>query len=590
MLYARGTSLAARIACTAVLLVTAFVIGELCVRRQDALDEETRRTINRCALIFGILFALAAVAGHAVYKDNTLHEMIASPKAVFRTLASLFGIAMVTTQASSLIWGFLEEHDGAKAAGKRALSSRTVFFLSWAMLFVAWIPTLLAFWPGMFSYDMGKQSSYVFTGEYTSHHPPLHTWIVGVCLKAEGFMGLRGITIYELVQMLVISASLASLVAFVHARKMPRWLVIASVVFFACPLTSIMALCPTKDIFFAALFIPLLIQLSRVIAQPEQRLTHIPTLVSLALLALGCCLLRNNFVYAFVVAAVLCIVALPKRKFVSVALITPIALTLVISGPVYGALGIVKGFGREAICLPINQVAGVLANDRDSLSQEQIDELSTFINVDKAAENYNPRFADPTKDLFTTDDSRNATFLKLWASIGLSHPKSYLYTALSQNLPYWYLGASPVDSYSQRIYLETDDYDAEYYQVENASKLPAYYDFLRGLATFETLEKIPFARFILSLAMPLWVMAFGALSLIGRNEKQWSRALVFLVPLTFLLTFFAGPVSNMRYIIPFFFASPLFLCAIVFPNRLFADKKDSRDHRPAHGKHAALKA
>lgn len=161
---------------------------------------------------------------------------------------------------------------------------------------------------------------------------------------------------------------------------------------------------------------------------------------------------------------------------------------------------------------------------------------------------------------------------------------SYLYSALSLNLPYWYLGAPPVDSYSQRIYLEVDDYPADYYQVEPNSKLPAYYDFLYGLSTFETLEKIPGARFALSLAMPLWILLFGICSLFGRNRREWRRALVLLAPLAFLLTFFAGPVSNMRYIFPFFFASPLFLCAIIFPNRLFGDGQKAHATRGKHGR------
>lgn len=588
MLYTRGYPLAARIVCAVVLLVAAFAIGELYVRRQGRFEQSPEKSINRCALVFGILFALAAVAGHAVFQDNTLHEMIASPKAVARTLATLFGIAIVTAEASALIWQFLEEHDTvASHATKRVLSTRTVYFVAWAIIFTSWIPTLLAFWPGMFSYDMPKQSTYVFTNAYTSHHPPLHTWIVGLCLHAEGFLGLRGITIYELLQMLVISASLASLVAFIRARKMPRWLVVASVVFFVCPLTSMMCLCPTKDVFFAACFIPLLIQLCRVVQDPEARLAHIPTLASIALLALGCCLFRNNFVYALVIIAILCVVVLPKRATTCAAFAVPIVATLIISGPIYSALGIAPGHAREALVLPIHQVARVLAYEGDTLTSDQIDDLNYFFDANEAGEIYNPRFGDPTKDIYTTDDSRNAEFIKLWAKIGLTHPVSYLYSALSINLPYWYLGAPPVDSYSQRIYLEVDDYPAKYYQVEPNSKLPAYYDFLYGLSTFETLEKIPGARFALSLAMPLWILLFGICSLCGRNRSQWRRALALMVPLLFLLTFFAGPVSNMRYVFPFFFASPLFFCVIAFPNRLFAGTQDDTESQPAHGRHAA---
>ncbi len=577
--FTRDYSIATQVVCAIVFFAIAVAIAWLHQRANGTATLEKNRFLDRVALVFGAFFAIGIVAGHAVYVDNTLHEMIVTPLAIIRSIVAVFGITVFSANATALAWAFVERRADERPAGSsRHVSARTVFAIAWAVIFASWIPTLLAFWPGVFSYDMPAQAAWALSGIYSSHHPPIHTWIVGLCLNAEGFLGLRGITIYELLQTVILSASLAVLIGFLHERRAPRWLLVASVAFFACPLTSVMAICPTKDNFFAAFFIVLLIQLCRFVSRQSQS-AHVPTLVSISVLALACCLFRNNFVYALAVVAALALAAFPGRRTVVVALAIPVAMAFVISGPVYRAMGIHEGSMRELLPLPINQISRVLANERDTLSDDDIANINVYFDADAAAEKYNPRFADPTKDLFTAEKVSLADFIRLWANIGMRHPNGYLYAALSLNLPYWYLGAPPVDCYAQRDYLEVDNFpdpNAAYY-VELSSKLPAYHDFLYGLATFETLEAIPLARVLFSLATPLWILLFCMCSLIARNPRKWNRTFIYLLSLAFLLTFFLGPVSNMRYLIPLYLAMPLYLYAFAFPERLFLDESAPKD-------------
>ena len=57
---------------------------------------------------------------------------------------------------------------------------RKFYWFCFAVLFLSWVPVLLASWPGIFSYDCGWQLAAVADHAWTAHHPILHTamlWI-----------------------------------------------------------------------------------------------------------------------------------------------------------------------------------------------------------------------------------------------------------------------------------------------------------------------------------------------------------------------------------------------------------------------------
>ena len=157
------------------------------------------------------------------------------------------------------------------------LSDRQFYLLCASALFLAWVPVLLAAWPGIFSYDCGWQLAAFVDGEVTGHHPILHTALLGVtrmlghALSGGGQAGNQtGALLYSLVQMTAMSLLYADVCLFLRQRRTPRWLQLGSLLFLGFhPVNSLMALCATKDSLFTAVFAVFIVRLFRMAEDRE---------------------------------------------------------------------------------------------------------------------------------------------------------------------------------------------------------------------------------------------------------------------------------------------------------------------------------
>ena len=96
----------------------------------------------------------------------------------------------------------------------------------------------------------------------------------------------------------------------------------------------------------------------------------------------------------------------------------------------------------ESLCIPLQQVSFVLANDRD-LTPEQNELIDQVIDRTYIKELYNPTFADNMKELVRAGnpqylEDHKTDFLKLWISLGLKYPGDYLEAYIQQTNGYWY--------------------------------------------------------------------------------------------------------------------------------------------------------
>lgn len=72
---------------------------------------------------------------------------------------------------------FLPTEEACFKRDKKGILS--VFFKSWILLFLGYLPCFLAFYPGLYCYDMTWQWDMYWTGDYSTHHPLLHTYLCG---------------------------------------------------------------------------------------------------------------------------------------------------------------------------------------------------------------------------------------------------------------------------------------------------------------------------------------------------------------------------------------------------------------------------
>ena len=97
---------------------------------------------------------------------------------------------------------WLEKKCGPILTGKRS------FWISWGVIFLLWLPALLASWPGVYVIDNVFQVQWFLEGNISVHHPILHTYILGFCMEAgKKIFGSyeAGLGVYSVGQMLILS-------------------------------------------------------------------------------------------------------------------------------------------------------------------------------------------------------------------------------------------------------------------------------------------------------------------------------------------------------------------------------------------------
>ena len=99
---------------------------------------------------------------------------------------AVFGILA----ARGLEWGYRCIPDacpGTVGSGSRRLKIKRRWI--WVGIFLAWLPVWLALYPGAFAYDAEFAYEQIRTGALTSHHPVLHTLILGNTVRLGNLSG-----------------------------------------------------------------------------------------------------------------------------------------------------------------------------------------------------------------------------------------------------------------------------------------------------------------------------------------------------------------------------------------------------------------
>ena len=537
------------------------------------------------SLAGGFLFAAMTAFGFSLNYTDTIWNEYVFPAVLCLTpffgICTGFGLRGLTQQKpdrAAAAGAKGEEAGGLKrgAAGVSrslagwlsGLSDKRFYLLCAGILFLSWVPVLLAAWPGIFSYDSGWQLAAFVDGDVTGHHPILHTALLGVtrmlghALAGSGQAGNQaGALLYSLVQMLAMAALYAEVCLFLRQRRVPRWLLVGTVLFLGFhPVNGLMALCATKDSLFTAVFAVFIVQLFRM---AEDKNTFFASRKRQALFCVNVFFLfalRNNGFHTFLLCAPFLIFVF-RRFWKKTLLLILICLGLygIYNGPVYSALDIEKSDPREMCSVLMQSAARVYNLDYLGLTEEEKEAFLSIID-EEGLESYLSRFADPVKAYFHGEKFAEDPwpFLRAWLSAGMRHKKIYIDSFLANTFGYWYPGNSIEDTENGRDYFEYYCKDfREDVDVEMESKLPALSEFYRRIGNEASFQKVPVVAAAFNLGVYTWLWIFACL--LAFYGKQWKRALV-LVPFgAYFLTNLLGPVVKMRYHYPFIACAPLLL-------------------------------
>ncbi len=457
------------------------------------------------------------------------------------------------------------------------------FFIVWVIIFICFIPVLLATFPGIWCYDAFAQLYQYQVKSITSFHPPLHTLLIGFCFDFGKILyhknpDLAGVLIYSLVQMLVMSGVFAYCCYFLAKIKVPIIIQILSIIFFGLfPVNQIFAVSPTKDVIFAGLMLLILIFVYEAIIDRKKFFCSYFLQIRFIVFVVLACLFRNNEVYAFLLCVPFLLVAFRKYLF-KISAICLICLICYFSftGPIYKLFNIGKGSSAEALSIPIHQLSRIIYYHNDELNANEYSINELFKNTTP----YSISSADYEKANFKSDVFFNSKkdYLKLYFELGLKYPKDYVIAFLDNTIasyyPDWTYTAPSIYNennslYNHFKYIEYNNHekgeifafsnDAKY--IERKSLAPHLNFILESLIEKEQYQHLPIVSILFSQGFYIWFM-FLAIAICIYNKRYWlTLPMLFLLALWF--TFLFGPVALVRYSYPLFISFPLMISIIL---------------------------
>lgn len=532
----------------------------------------TDRRLKAVSAVGGILLGLAVVyGGYAHYANNIF---ISVPESLLQPFLAM-GISVCTTPACAVIlqlpsrfehWntGRRTRPDG-RLQTFLAAHPRYYFLLAWSILMLSYLPLFLCQWPGNFVFDAKYQLSEVVYDSYSTHHPLLHTLLMGGAYRLGLRMGnpSAGYQLYTLLQMLVLTGVFAYLLLYLYKRKAPACIRICTFLWFALfPMHGLFAISATKDVLFAAFFLWHSIFLYRLLVdrEPFGPYSYVGTVISGVLMVL----LRNNARYALCAAGLILLLSLkPLASRLRILLL--LAAVLLLSslcnrGLIASTHAHSSDTNREMMSVPLQCMARVASYRGGELDAALYEELCLYVPPEDIPR-YNPYISDPVKGSANEEllGSNKVNLFKLWLKIGLQFPDEYLESIITNTMGYWYplnqgrYVSADIALYHTLIGVEHEITKHDYFPL--AGRLYNYFFYL------DTYRSTPVLGYLFRNAPYVWLLI---LTLLWSIWKKHYRLLLWgMLPLMYLGTCFLGPMAALRYIYCLIVCTPLLLYAAV---------------------------
>ena len=449
-----------------------------------------------------------------------------------------------------------------------------IYFL---IIFICWIPTVLAFYPSIIAYDGGFQIRKYFFLNQIPHHPILITklytffYALGLSIGSPSF----GMFLFSLFQMTFMATVFSYTVKFIEEETHKKLLRNISIIFYALyPYNQLFSITTTKDVIFAGLMLVFIIHLYKNIKE-EFKITNYIFLILIGIVML---LSRNNSIYTLEASLPFIILILinEKKKLIKVVTsflfiiiiyqITNTALYKIVSSQ---SIETKNDEGSFRVSIFAQAVGRVARDNENSLTQEEKEKISYYFkDYKKLGETYRENIAD---DATTMVNSKNINenkkeFFAFIIELGKKYSMSYVESFLDTTRGYWYIedtSFSKILSYNHSGAFELYDFGilGGPYKVKHESKMPKLKNFYINLYRLNMYQKIPILYTLLQPGIFFYITLAFLLYSIYKREKN--ILVISILLFTFYASCYLALCSIIRYIYPIIVNTPIMLAFVV---------------------------
>lgn len=539
---------------------------------------ENRRFLL-CAFAWGVPFALSCVLGWRLVHEGTVFGPGGSAAAYAGSFFLFLLETAVLSVPSVVLAAFVmrgrrvpgtaaenrqEAEDASEECSRRPIWQVWLFYS--LLIFLCWMPVFLAYYPSVFAYDAEGQLYQVLAGDYSTHHPLLHTLFLGAFFRLGIALGScsAGMAVHSVVQMALMAGTFGWALSFLYQRRVPGWERVLLFLFFSFfPANPVLAMSTTKDVLFAAFVLLYTLCLYRMACGRDVRQGGKAQAVYIVVGVLML-LFRNNAVYAFIVSVPIVYAGLAERKrmYLRMTLLV-FALFGICAFSLKAVTHAQSGSPREMLSVPLQQMARTRVKAEEEIDPSLRQELEKYIPSEWVFAAYNPHLADPVKNRAVIHDDP-AGLIKTWIRLGLQHPAIYIDAFLDNSLGLWYLWDTShaqvygIGTESGFGYLSTDNRTMPAgFEVEEHSLLPGLRVFMERIVSDNAYGRIPVVRLLFAPALYWWLLYLCLVTALYRKRYREILPVVFLV--AYCLTLLLSPTVLVRYIYPLLVTIPVIL-------------------------------
>ena len=463
-----------------------------------------------------------------------------------------------------------------------------LFYL--AFIFVCWLPVFLAYYPSVFAYDAEGQLYQVIAGDYSTHHPLLHTLFLGAFFRLGGRMGSysAGMAVHSVVQMLLMAGAFAGALTYLYEKRTARWTRILLLLFYGLfPTNSVLAISTTKDVLFSALVLLYTVCFYHLACDRNMQVTWKERSVCI-LLGVLMLLFRNNAVYALVVSVPILFWGMRRIKCdresqqedtlwdgkaagkeylrLSLGILFLFAMSAVSLKALTHAQ---SGSPREMLSVPLQQMARVWVNEENGeLMDDQSlrQEMEKYMPPEWGFSVYDPHLADRVKNIAIIHDDPKGLIIT-WIRLGMGYPGIYMDAFLDNSVGLWFL----LDDTHARVYGIGTETGFGYLSTDNRtmpagceivehSYLPGLRVFMEKIVSDNEYENWPVVKFLFAPALYWWLLYLYVV--VVMYKKRYREALPAIYLVAYYLTLLLSPTVLIRYMYPLVVTVPVILSCL----------------------------
>lgn len=455
----------------------------------------------------------------------------------------------------------------------------TCICVSAAVMLVAWIPWLLAFYPASMNWDTYYQMA-MYSGEtpvwvipyaptgsvvdhaFSDHHPFFDTLIYGAFAQfGRAITGSwnSGVFLFVLIQSAGMAVSFVAAVSFFAKKGCPKALLAGVYIFFAiAPFIPAYAGTMVKDTLFSWLYVPYFLLVFEICHTRGKVVADRKSALLFVALGLLLCLTKKTGPYIVIPTAIVLLLVYKKGMacFVFQIGLSALLMWFVLPQIVFPAFDVIPGGKQEVYAVLFQQTARCAVDYPDDFTQEEKDAIDAVIGYDDLAERYMYDNADSVKFWYrydTVTDEDMKSYLRVWLDQGFRHPDSYFESWLAATSRYF------AEEGTIGLLENTSDID---HDGTSLLSRPEIFNPLRQtlLSIYHTMQKVPLLNVLLSVSLYAFVIPMGVLYVMICRRRD---LLPLFVPVALCMASCAiTPCFDTRYALPLIYTAPLLICAI----------------------------